>query len=68
MKNRKAYAIVCWIISVVAFLAAFLISEGKMENLTKQVKFLLAMGIVWLILGIIHWLKKNNEKTKKHLT
>ena len=39
MKNRKAYAIICWIVSVMGFLAALLISEGKMENLTKQVIF-----------------------------
>lgn len=63
MKNRKAYAIVCWIVSVVAFLVALLISEGKIENLTKQVIFLLAMGMVWLILGVVHWVKENNKKT-----
>lgn len=61
MKNRKAYAIVCWIVSVIAFLAALLISEGKMENLTKQVIFLLAMGMIWLILGVVHWVKGKNE-------
>lgn len=62
MKNRKAYAIVCWIVSIMAFLAAFLISEGKMENLTKLVIFLLVMGMIWLILGAVHWVKENNKK------
>ena len=32
MKNRKAYAIICWIVAAMAFLAALLISEGKIEN------------------------------------
>mgnify|MGYP000845098533 CR=1 FL=1 len=63
MKNRKAYAIICWMLSVVFFFAALLISEGKLENLTKQVIFLCAMGIVWLILGVVHWVKGNNQKT-----
>ena len=44
------------------FLAALLISEGKMENLTKQVIFLLAMGMVWLILRAVHWGKGSNKK------
>ena len=34
MKNRKAYAIICWIVAAIAFLAALLISEGKIENVT----------------------------------
>ncbi len=62
MRNRKAYAIVCCIVSVMAFLAALLISEGKMENFTKQVIFLCAMGMVWLILGVVHWVKGSNKK------
>lgn len=63
MKNRKVYAIVCWIVSVVAFLAALAISEGKVENLTKPAIVLLVMGVIWLILGVIHWVNRNNEKT-----
>lgn len=63
MKNRKVYAIVCWIVSVIAFLAALAISEGKVENLSKHAIVLLVMGIIWLILGILHWIKGNNEKT-----
>ena len=38
MKNRKAYAIICWIVAAMAFLAALLISEGKIENVTKEYK------------------------------
>lgn len=44
MKNRKAYAIICWIVAAMAFLAALLISEGKIENVTKQAVLLLVMG------------------------
>lgn len=62
MKNRKVYAIVCWIVSVIAFLAALAIGEGKVENLSKHAIVLLVMGIIWLILGILHWIKGNNEK------
>ena len=32
MTNRKAYAIICWIVAAIAFLAALLISEGKIED------------------------------------
>ena len=53
MKNRKAYAIICWGLSVLFILTALLISEGKMENLTKQVIALLVMGIIWLVLGAV---------------
>lgn len=67
MKNRKAYAIICWILSVVYFLGALLISEGKLENLTKQVIFWLAMGVVWLFLGVIHWGNRNNKNTNGEL-
>lgn len=67
MKNRKAYAIICWTLSVVYFLGALLISEGKLENLTKQVIFLVAMGIVWLFLGVIHWRNRNNKNTNGEL-
>ena len=50
MKNRKAYA-----------MAALLISEGKIENVTKQAVLLLVMGLVWLILGIVHWVKSHKK-------
>lgn len=66
MKNRKAYAIVCWIVSAIAFLSALAISEGKVENLTKSAIVLLVMGIIWLILGVIHWVNKNNEKGSRN--
>lgn len=59
MENRKGYAIVCWGISAVTFLAALMVSDGKMENLTKQVIALFIMAIIWLILGITHWIKQN---------
>lgn len=32
MKNRKVYVIVCWIVSVIAFLAALSLGEGKKET------------------------------------
>ena len=67
MKNRKAYAIICWILSVGFFLAALLISEGKVENLTKQVIFWLVVGSVWLFLGVIHWVNRNNKNTNGEL-
>lgn len=63
MKNRKAYAGVCWGLSVLFILTALLISEGKVENLTKQVIALLAMGIIWLVLGAVHWIKRNTGKS-----
>lgn len=63
MKNRKACAGVCWGLSVLFILTALLISEGKVENLTKQVIALLAMGIIWLVLGAVHWIKRNTEKS-----
>ena len=63
MKNRKAYAVICWILSVLFFLSAFLISEGNLENLTKQIIFWLVMGIVWALLGVIHWINGNNKNT-----
>ncbi len=53
MKNRKAYSIICWGLSVLFILTALLISEGKVENLTKQVIALLVMGIIWLVLGAV---------------
>ena len=61
MKKRKAYAIICWIVAAIAFLAALLISEGKIENVTKQAALLLVMGLVWLILGIVHWVKSHKK-------
>ena len=61
MKNRKAYAIICWIVAAMAFFFFFLISEGKIENVTKQAVFLLVMGLVWLILGIVHWVKGHKK-------
>ena len=61
MKNRKAYAIICWIVAAMAFLVALLKSEGKIENVTKQAVFLLVMGLVWLILGIVHWVKGHKK-------
>ena len=61
MKNRKAYAIICWIVAAMAFLAALLISEGKIENVTKQAVLLLVMGLVWLVLGIVHWVKGHKK-------
>ena len=32
MKNRKAYAIICWIVAAIAFLAALLISSPFTGN------------------------------------
>ena len=61
MKNRKAYAIICWIVAAIAFLAALLISEGKIENVTKQAVLLLVMGLVWLILGIVALVKSHKK-------
>lgn len=63
MKNRKAFSIICWMLSVGFFLSALLISEGKLENLTKQVIFWLVIGGCWLLLGVIHWVKGNNKNT-----
>lgn len=58
MKNSKVIAIICWGISVVAFLAALLLSEG---SLSKNVIFTLGLAILWFIAGIIYW-KKGSTK------
>lgn len=63
MKNRKAYAIVCWVLSAGFCLSALLMSEGKFEDLNKQVIFWLVIGVVWLFLGVVLWIKRNNKNT-----
>jgi len=53
MKNHKAMVVISWIISVVAILAAVLISVG--EGMSKMVIVNLGIAVGWLIIGIIHW-------------
>lgn len=55
MENSKVMAVVCWIISAIAFLSAALICE---RNLSKNVIFMLGMGVAWFIIGIIYWKKR----------
>lgn len=59
MKNHKGMAIICWVISVIAFLSAVLMGVGE---LLKSAIFIFVLGILWLVAGIIHWKKKEAKE------
>ena len=65
MRNPKGYAIICYIISSLYFLSILLMSEGTLLN--KQGIFNLAMGGIWLFLGVIQWRNKNKRNTKEKI-
>lgn len=55
MRNNKAMAVICWIISAIAFLSVVLICEG---NLSRNVIFMFGIAVVWFVIGIIYWKKR----------
>ena len=60
MKNKKGFAIFCWILSV-GYISFAIWGE---ENLLKS---WLVMGIIWLLMGVVYWIKGNKEnKKEKH--
>ena len=61
MKNRKVYAMICWGISIIFILSSFLMSDGTLENMTKHSLFWIILGIIWMILGIFHWIHRKDQ-------
>lgn len=58
MKEYKKWAIICWVLSGLTFMATLLMFEGAM---TKKMVFDLVLSIAWLVVGFVNWKRKDQK-------
>ena len=58
MKEYKKWAIICWVLSGLTFMATILMFEG---SLTKKMVFDLVLSIAWLVVGFVNWKRKERN-------
>lgn len=58
MKDYKKWAIICWALSGLTFMATLLMFEG---SLTKKMVFDLVLSVAWLIMGFVNWKRKEQN-------